>query len=515
MLVNFETKSINLNELKKNENSILLVEGDIIVPDVNPDIKKLLLTDASVRVTEKEATNGKINISGDVLVNILYSPETDDENFPKIKSINTKLDFSDSFDFSAENPSLSVKAEILSLNCTLINSRKVNVKITVNLSSKAYLPETLSVISAPAEGIELEAKKQIHSIHSTLVDMQKEFTFSETLSVPNAKCDIEEILKTNINIIKGECRVAEKNILLKGTINITTLYTGFNEGFTEEFMEHELPFTQTLDVEGLVEDCMCNVTYDIKNVSLLCQNDENGDPREMVLDMTITANITASKIYDTEFIEDLYIPGKVCELKKTNKTLKKSVLEGANRVSLKNTFTLPEGSPSVSRVYSITSHPVIREHVIENNKLILKGDVTAFILFSDANGALNSQSCDFRFEHALDIDSTDGEIICEYELSHIGTNFNIISESEIEIRTNVEIFVRLTENFPINIITECIANEISDDKHSPQLIIYFVQKGDTLWDIAKHYNTTTKRIKDANHIESISSPGEKLLIPAR
>jgi LysM repeat protein len=110
----------------------------------------------------------------------------------------------------------------------------------------------------------------------------------------------------------------------------------------------------------------------------------------------------------------------------------------------------------------------------------------------------------------------EGDIICEYDLSHIGTNFNIISESEIEIRTNIEIFVRLTESFPIDIITECVANEPSEGESSlPRLIIYFVQKDDTLWDIAKHYNTTTKRIKDANHIESVTSPGQKLLIPAR
>ena len=512
MSVNYEAKPINLNELKKNEESILLVEGDVIVPDRCPDIAKILLCDADASIMEKECFQGKINISGNVFLNILYLPENQDDE-EKAKSINTKLDFSDAIPFGEENPMLYAKAEILSLNLRLINSRKVNVKAHVRCKVKAYIPCELSFYT-PEKEYPLEIKKQSVSLHTTAVDVQKEFVFSETLSVPSAKCDIEEILKTNVNIIKGECDIKDEKILLRGSVNVATLYSGFYDGYTIECMEHELPFSEIIDVEGLSEDEFCNVTYDIKNVSVSCQNDENGDMRELVLNLTVNANITASRIYDVEILEDLYCPGKVCELKKEIKTLKKSVSEGTSRASFKNTFTLGENAPDILRVYSVSVSPVIKESAIAEGKLTLKGESRALILYSDASGALYSQDVIFPLEYETDIDSVAGGLICEYDISLLSSSYNILSEKEIEIRTNAEFFVRLTESTQLGIITDCTITE-PEAVSSPRIIIYFVKAGDTLWDIAKRYNTTTARIKEINRIESGITQGDKILIPAR
>ncbi|MBE7036245.1 MAG: LysM peptidoglycan-binding domain-containing protein, partial [Ruminococcaceae bacterium] len=46
------------------------------------------------------------------------------------------------------------------------------------------------------------------------------------------------------------------------------------------------------------------------------------------------------------------------------------------------------------------------------------------------------------------------------------------------------------------------------------MVIYFVQKGDTLWDIAKHYKTDCDRIVVLNKLENeLLTPGQKILIP--
>ncbi len=516
MSVNFETELINLNELKKNEKSILLVEGDIIVPDVNPDISKILLADANASVISKDSQNGKINISGCLFVNILYAPENAEENMPKLKSINTKLDFHDSFSCSSENPSVSVKADVVSVNYNVVNSRKVNVKITVELNVKAYEKNQLPVITGVLENTQAETKMKSISIHSTAVDCQKQFVFAESLEVPAAKCDIEELLKTSVTITKGECKASNNNIALSGSVNVLTLYTGFEEGFIHECMEHELPFYENIEAEGLFDDCMCNVTYDIKEISANVTYDLNGDPRMIEISVTICANITASKIYDMNILEDLYYPGKLCTPKRETKRLRKNINEGTSRVSFKNNMMLADDAPLIVRVSNVTTRPVIRECENKGDKLVLRGDITAFLIYCADDGALNSETCEFAFEHVIDIDPANSDCLCEYNVCVTGTNFNILSEREVEIRTNVEFFVRMTEEFDEHMISDCTISEMPDDiKSMPQIIIYFVQNGDTLWDIAKHYNTTIKRIKDANHIEELSAPREKILIPAR
>ena len=48
------------------------------------------------------------------------------------------------------------------------------------------------------------------------------------------------------------------------------------------------------------------------------------------------------------------------------------------------------------------------------------------------------------------------------------------------------------------------------------IVLYFVQKGDSLWNIAKTYHTTVEEIKTQNQLESdVIHPGQQLKMMAK
>lgn len=516
MVVDLKTEAINLNELKKNEKIVLTVEGDIIVPDVNPDVGKLLLVDASSSVLNKRINNAKAEIDGCVFVNILYAPENTDEISPKIKGINAKFDYEEAVSVSEENLSIWAKSRVIKVEHKVINSRKINVKVTVELCVKIYSQNSHLIAVSAEDDEKKEMKMQNISIHQNVTAKQEEFVFTENLEVPAAKCDIEEILKTAVTINKGECKISEGKISLKGSVDVVTLYSGFEEGYIFECMEHDLPFFEEIEVEELTEECVCSVTYDIKEMSAKVTEDINGDPRIIELSLVLCANITASKTVDMEILEDIYYPGKKCELKKVTKSLRRNINEGTSRVALKDVMVLSEGASEIYRVLGMTATPIIKECEVLEDKLILKGDIKSLMVYSTKEGIPESFVSDFSFEHVIEIDNAPKGSICEYDLAVTGVNYNILSEKEVEIRTNVEFFVSVTEGFELSVISDCeVTEEPEENKKMPQIVIYFVQKEDALWDIAKHYNTTIKCIKDANHIEELPKAGERIIIPAR
>ena len=59
-------ENVTVNQVSCKGNTQVLVDEDIIVPDVKPDILKILQLDAASCITGKEVSNGRASISGRV-----------------------------------------------------------------------------------------------------------------------------------------------------------------------------------------------------------------------------------------------------------------------------------------------------------------------------------------------------------------------------------------------------------------------------------------------------------------
>ena len=57
-------ENVEISELRQKGSGVSYIDGDIIVPDVKPDILKILQVDAVSRIDEKEISDGEIKIRG-------------------------------------------------------------------------------------------------------------------------------------------------------------------------------------------------------------------------------------------------------------------------------------------------------------------------------------------------------------------------------------------------------------------------------------------------------------------
>ena len=66
------TEMVTLNTRGNGESIQLLTEGDMIVPDINPDIYQILKSDEEVIIDKVKTEQGRINFSGRLCVAVLY-----------------------------------------------------------------------------------------------------------------------------------------------------------------------------------------------------------------------------------------------------------------------------------------------------------------------------------------------------------------------------------------------------------------------------------------------------------
>ena len=515
MQIDFKKEMLPVSEAKWNQTATLLVEGDVIVPDIKPDIKEILLTEANPVITGQEIVDGKLSITGTATIRILYVSE---EETPLPKQMETKFDFKDSLDLPADTLlDLSTKIAAEHIEFSIINSRKINMKIVVSVTAKGYAKQELTLLTDVSEDCPLKIRKKHISAYQVVADTARDIVITEALEVPATKPDIDEIIKLDINALKGDCKIMSGKILLKGSLMINTLFLSRETDNDISHMEHQLAFSEMVDVEGLTDDCLCNVNYEIKNVYYTIKEDVNGEDRLISLDVVLRAEITATRTQEADIIEDCYSTNGQVVLHHEHIQLDDLLGEGVSHENIKEIITIPEGAPSAGAVYSLQCKPKVQAIQVAEENVTITGKLVAFILYASADGEnpLYSLVSEFDFQHVVPMDGLDETALCECGVTEQGVSFTLNAAAEIELRCILEFYTRAIRKTETKWLTGC---ELVEEDNVPKrhgMVIYFVQPADTLWDIAKHYRTDQKKIMELNKLEKNQLfPGQKLLIPS-
>ena len=75
MIVDTIKEKMCVNKLVATKKEIILVEGDMIVPDSKPDILNTICTSGVICIYKKEILEGKVKLEGSINTNIMYNRE--------------------------------------------------------------------------------------------------------------------------------------------------------------------------------------------------------------------------------------------------------------------------------------------------------------------------------------------------------------------------------------------------------------------------------------------------------
>ena len=128
MVIDTKKESLCINQIIGKESKSVVVEGDVIIPDVKPDILNAINTNGTVCIYKKEIMDGKVRLDGSINLYIMYLPDNETEC---VRSINTSLDFTQIIDIeeAKENMTFDDDIVIKSIECNVLNGRKVNIKV--------------------------------------------------------------------------------------------------------------------------------------------------------------------------------------------------------------------------------------------------------------------------------------------------------------------------------------------------------------------------------------------------
>lgn len=505
-------ENVTVNQVSCKGNTQVLVDEDIIVPDVKPDILKILQLDAISCITEKSVEKGKAVISGKVDLKILYIPDSERE---KIKSIITSFDFSQNVDSQDidSNMTAVVTSNVDRAEFSLTNSRKLRIKTIVGIDYEIVAEKNVEIaVETDEENVEI--LKENINLQNCINMSETEFGIKENIEVPAGQSSICELLKLDTKICDVEYKTVTGKIVVKGAVCVCALYTD-DEGKIQT-MESEIPFTEVFDCDDAGDETVCDIDYSISDVTYEVAEDGDGDRRIVSLDITITAQIKATENVSVDMICDCYEPFMKTQLLKEEVELEEVVARPYTQNTIREMIEINSGAPGISGVYDVITRPYITKAQLQNGKLLAEGKIEAYILYlTDSNESpVYSMKKELPFSYLLECDSTEEDLIPEIKAEVKHTAYNLSVAGDIELRCILALNANIVRKRKIELIND-VVTENRDDGDKKGIVIYFVQKGDNLWEVSKRYAVPQEEIMKFNNMaeECKLEKGSRLFIP--
>ena len=505
MVVETVKESLSVNKLIATKAEVILVEGDMIVPDSKPDILNTICTSGVVCIYKKEVLEGKVRIDGNINTYIMYIP--DDEN-DKVRGITTTLDFSENIQIANVNEEMNCRVitRLKSIEAKVINGRKIGIKAAIEVEVKVYSNETIAIVNSipNSDGIQT---LQENLLVNSLVGMGENKIFAkDTISI-NSEDNLAEILKTNLCICNKDVKISYNKILAKADAQIKIMY--LTEDNRIESVLANIPIVGFIDIPDVTEENICDLEYEIRNI-VLKPNQTEEHSIYVEIEVGVMANVYEEK--EISLIQDLYSPSENLEFNQRNITTMTDKRSNKDTLQIREKVTL-EGIGD-RNIIDVEVIPRIEKEHKKDNRIIYEGELELNFILSNNDLQVEIRSAKIPFDYSVDNSDNEEEISTNMEIQVLNQDFIVQDGGIITCNIDLEITLNSYKTSKLNVIDEIQTNG-EREKEDYSIMMYIVKKGDSLWKIAKDYGSTVEDIIRTNGIENenLIMPGQKIFIP--
>ncbi len=490
----------------------VLADYDVIVPDYQPDLLKILQVDANAVVLHHEVQNDRITITGKVDYKILYVPAS----ATGVASIITSAPFNHIEEHpSAKQDMMShVSCDVEHVEFQFINSRKIGIKTVVSLDITLVEAQKISTIT-DMSGEDIELRKRVFRTSHRVIDRTCGISISDTLAVPVGQPSIQSLIKSDVSIRNKDVKVISNKVVTKGDLVVCSLYSAEQETMPVCTC-HEIPFTEILDADGIAEDQNTHIAFSIESADVKAVPDVDGDMRNLSMDVKIDIQISSDEVVEAEAVYDAYSTQNDLQLTTSCLELQEVNDYVSGQSTVKAVINIPSDVPPLLQVYNVIAKPYVNSATVQGGRVIIDGSIDAYVLYiSEKEDNLLSnfkEEIPFRME----LDCNNGDSSCSVnalcDVSHV--SYNITTAGEVETRIIIDADANVFKTSNVDIVTDVKALPLESTDDS-SIVLYYVQKSDSLWEIAKRYHTKISKIQEVNHLseDGALEAGAQLLIP--
>mgnify|MGYP004634535193 FL=1 len=487
------------------------IEFDYVLPDYYPDIFRILKCSIVPSIVSYSVSGSQLTYDGIAWIKVLYLAE----NSSRINCVEQRYTYSKTVDLgkSADNHIVKITPKTDYCNCRAVSGRRIDVRGAVSCKIRVTSARESEIITG-AEGMNVQVHKANVKYCGRKLSTGRQFAIHEEIETGAGGEGISSIINTDCHAMVSDCKIISNKVVIKGEAKIKALYLTGGDEQHAEVMEASVPISQIMDLDGVTENHFCFVTLKIMDCGLDVKSGEENS-RILNCDLTVDCNIIAQQESEITPVDDAYsldydtsFATSVFKAESCPKPIEQTlILKGTVECSEGNLVEVLDCRCDISNVSMRNKSD--REIAVtgQMNQQIIGRLDSGMPVFAEKNEP---------FEAAIEIEPAQTEISFDIDIQPSGTSYSIGSENNVDMRIQL-----IARGFVYQINSVAVITDISVDKDKPKtketeytLKMYNASDGESVWDIAKRFNTLESAVISENGLEDdVISGTAMLLIP--
>ena len=470
---------------------------EVRLEDGMPDIGRVLGAWGQVLMRGKEWRSGSMQVSGGVMVWVMYAPEDGGQS----QCVEVWMPFQMKWDLPDTERDGTIRAicRIRSVDARSIAARKLMVRTTVSVLAEALAPAEEELFVPPDVPEDVQLLRSTYPLRLPKEAGEKPFAIEETLTLPGSMTPMEKILRCSLQPEIVDQKVMGDKVVFRGSGMLHMLYRGTDDNLYS--WDFEMPFSQYAELENTYgQDAAAYIAPAVTGLEL--DRDEEGQLR-------VKAGLTGQYvIHDRQMIEvaeDAYSPKRKVTPKMVRSQIPMVLDESSQTIHAEQSVPV-EGT----RVADLAFYP---EH-----GRVTRGDSGAVIempgqfqmLYYDMEG--NLQSVMQHWEDTWEIPAAP-DTVTQAAVWPSGMPQGAMGGGNAGLRADILLNTMTLGQQGISMMSALELGELEEtDPGRPSLILRKTGNN-RLWDLAKDSGSTVQAIQEANRLTGEPDGEQMLLIP--
>lgn len=511
-----ENKKLHGNQEVGRAFSQITLDDDYNLPDYKPDLTKVIRERGTIRFEETHVSSGHVWLKGVLSFSILYRTDLDNK---KLNQLQGEIPFQESLaiDGVEEHNPVKVEGKIEDISVSVINSRKLSIRSLVEFTAAAKVSGEEKILTGIKEENSCEMLKETLEALELITDKKDTLRIRKELSLSSNKPNMEEILWSSVELRGMNSKPKNGEIEVTGEALIYVLYAGAEEEAGLQWFETTVPIHGGVECSSCETEQIYWVKPSLEQWSMEIRPDEDGEERNLMLEMVVQLEIGLWREESIEMISDIYALDKQIKPEFKTAVFHKLWMKNEVKCKIADKIELLEGDEDILQICVNEETLNIEQTNITEDGVLAEGTLTVEILYmtSDDSMPLGAKKAYIPFQQMIEMPKSQGEMQIWLH-GEIDQETTVLLDSRmIEVKAAVTLNLLAFQKQERQLITN-ISQEELDLKalqQSPGIVGYIVRPGDKLFCIAKEHHTTVGNLMETNRLaQPVVKPGEKLLI---